>query len=72
MFTASSYYPGRGDNNHSLAALSQNSIFYAPSVDNDGSQTEDDPVDDELPVLDAQKHPNKFSESLAVEVNPRN
>ncbi|KAN0139137.1 hypothetical protein V8E53_003026 [Lactarius tabidus] len=64
----SSYYPGRGDDNHVLARVNQgNSVFYAPEVDDDGCQSEDDPVEDELPAELALKYPNKFSESLGIE-----
>lgn len=68
-FLASSYYPGRGDNSHALASVHQDSIFYAPNVDDDGCLSADDPVEDELPAELAQKHPNKFSESLVIEVS---
>ena len=68
---ASSYYPGRGDNTHALASINDTSIFYTPDVDDDGDQSEEDPFDDELPTDDAQKHLNKFSESLLIEVSLR-
>lgn len=68
-FSALSYYPGRGDNNHPLASIHQESLFYAPEVDDDGPLSEEDPVEDELLAFDTQKHPNKFSESLVIEVS---
>ena len=71
IFQASSYYPGRGDNTHALASINDTSIFYTPEVDDDGDQSEEDPLDDELPTDDAQKHLNKFSESLLIEVSLR-
>lgn len=71
IFQASSYYPGRGDNTHALASINDSSIFYTPDVDDDGDQSEEDPLDDELPTDDAQKHLNKFSESLLIEVSLR-
>ena len=67
-FQASSYYPGRGDNSHALASVNDLSIFYTLDVDDDGDQTEEDPLDDELPIDDAPKHLSKFSESLLVEI----
>ena len=66
-----SYYPGRGDNSHALASVNDSSVFYTPNVDDEGDQTEEDPLDDELPTDDAQKHLNKFSESLLIEVSLR-
>lgn len=70
-FPASSYYPGHGDHNntHVLPSGNQDSIFYTLKVNDEGSQTEEDPAEDELPAEDAQKHPSKFSESLAIEVS---
>ena len=65
-----SYYPGRGDNSHALASVNDLSFFYTPDVDDNGNQTEEDPLDDELPIDDAPKHVSKFSESLLVEVCP--
>ena len=69
----SSYYPGRGDNSHVLASLNQEtSVFYTPKVDNDDSQSNDDPVEDELPAELVLKQPNKsnkFLESLVIEVS---
>ena len=67
---ASSYYPGRGDNSHVLTSLNQEtSVFYTPKVDDDDSQSDDDPVEDELPAELALKQPNKFLESLVIEVS---
>ncbi|KAF8269738.1 hypothetical protein EI94DRAFT_909378 [Lactarius quietus] len=64
----SSFYPGRGDHSHALARLDPAlSTFHTPDVDDDGSLTEDDPVEDDHAVELALKFPNKFSESLAVE-----
>ena len=71
IFQVSSYYPGRGDNSHALASVNDLSFFYTPDVDDDGNQTEEDPLDDELPIDDAPKHVSKFSESLLVEVCPQ-
>ncbi|KAN0131560.1 hypothetical protein V8E53_010668 [Lactarius tabidus] len=64
----SSFYPGRGDNCRELASLAHGSSgFHPPEVDDEGSETEEDPSDDEPPVEVAFKFPNKFSESLVVE-----
>ena len=70
-FSASSFYPGRGDTTHVLARLNQgNSVVYAPDVNDDGSETEDeDPIEDKHAVELALKHPSKFSESLVIEVS---
>lgn len=69
-FSASSFYPGRGDNTHPLAHLDQGkSVFHTPDVDDDDSETEEDPTDDEPAVELSLKHPSKFSESLAIEVS---
>ena len=69
----SSYYPGRGDNSHVLASLNQEtSVFYTPKVDDDDSQSDDDPVEDELLAELVLKQPNKsnkFLESLVIEVS---
>ena len=57
---------------HALASLNQEtSVFYTPKVDDDDSQSDDDPVEDELPAELALKQPNKFSESLVIEVSLR-
>lgn len=70
-FLVSSFYPGRGDNCRELASLAHGSSgFHPPEVDDEGSETEEDPSDDEPPVEVAFKFPNKFSESLVVEVYP--
>ena len=70
-FPVSSFYPGRGDTTHVLAHLNQgNSVAYAPEVDDDGSETEEeDPIEDKRTVELTLRHPNKFSESLVVEVS---
>lgn len=70
-FPALSFYPGRGDTTHALSCLNQGkSTVYAPEVDDDGSETEDDdPIEDEHTVELALRHPNRFSESLVVEVS---
>ena len=67
-FSASSFYPGRGDNTHALAHI-DNAIhpFHAPAVDDDNVNT-DDSVEDEEAVELASSFPNKFSESVAKEV----
>jgi hypothetical protein len=45
--SVSSFYPGRGDNTHPLAHLDHgNYTFHTPEVDNDGSVTDDDSIDD--------------------------
>ncbi|KAN0141464.1 hypothetical protein V8E53_000709 [Lactarius tabidus] len=62
----SSFYPGCGDN-HVLAHLVQeNSAPYTPEVDDDGCQSEDDPVEDELTADLALKYLNKFLETLGI------
>ncbi|KAN0141135.1 hypothetical protein V8E53_000891 [Lactarius tabidus] len=64
----SSFYPGRGDNCCELASLAHGSSgFHPPEVDDEGSETEEDPSDDKPPVEVAFKFLNKFSESLVVE-----
>ncbi|KAF8261448.1 hypothetical protein EI94DRAFT_1705512 [Lactarius quietus] len=45
----------------------RNLSFHTPQVDDEGSVTEEDPMDDEYTVELALKQPNKFSESLAIE-----
>ena len=70
IFQASSYYPGRGDNSHALASVNDLSFFYTPDVDDNGNQTEEDLLDNELPIDDAPKHLSKFLESLLIEVCP--
>jgi len=65
-FSASSFYPGRGDNTHVLDC--QNYTFHTPEVDDDGSETEY-LTEDEHAVELALKHPNKFSESMVIEVS---
>jgi hypothetical protein len=68
-FSASSFYPGRGDNTHNThlpARLDhRNYAFHTPEVDDDGSETEEDPMEDVAVKLP----PNKFSESVAIEVS---
>ncbi len=59
-------YPGRGDNTHVLDC--QNYTFHTPEVDDDGSETEY-LTEDEHAVELALKHPNKFSESMVIEVS---
>jgi hypothetical protein len=69
-FSASSFYPGRGDNTHALARLDHgNYTFHAPTVDDDGAVSDDDSADDNQAVELALKYPNKFSESVAIEVS---
>ncbi|KAN0137996.1 hypothetical protein V8E53_004215 [Lactarius tabidus] len=64
----SSFYPGRGVNSRELSSLNHgNSGFHAPQVNDEGSETEEDPSDEELSLELALKFPNKFSESLGVE-----
>jgi hypothetical protein len=68
--SASSFYPGCGDNTHPLAHLDHgNYTFHAPEVDDDGSVTDDDSIDDGHTAELALRHPNKFSESMAIEVS---
>jgi hypothetical protein len=70
--SASSFYPGRGDNTHPLAHLdhaSGNYTFHTPEVDDDGSETEDDSIDDGHTAELALRHPNKFSEAMVIEVS---
>jgi hypothetical protein len=65
-FSASSFYPGRGDTTHPLASLDpENQDFHNPNVDN-GSETEDD--DEEIVDL-SLKNPARFSEIMATEVS---
>jgi hypothetical protein len=69
-FSASSFYPGYGDNTHVLAHLDHgNYTFHNPEVDDDGAASDDDSVDDTQAVELALKYPNKFSESVAIEVS---
>jgi len=68
--SASSFYPGRGDNTHPLARIDHGNTFHTPQVDDDGSETDDDSIDDGHAAEFAFKqHPNKFSESMAIEVS---
>ena len=68
-FSASSFYPGRGDNTHVLAHVDYAvPPFHGPPVDNDNVQTDESVEDDEAVEL-AHKYPNKFSESMANEVS---
>jgi hypothetical protein len=72
FFPASSFYPGRGDTTHVLAHPSLNQatyVFHTPQVDDDGSETEEDPMDDEPAADLSLKALNKFSESLVIEVS---
>jgi hypothetical protein len=66
--SASSFYPGRGDDSHVLARLDK-ANFHAPPVDDENSETDDDSMEDDNTVEFALKQPNKFSESLAIEVS---
>ncbi|KAN0139146.1 hypothetical protein V8E53_003035 [Lactarius tabidus] len=64
---ASSFYPGRGVNSCKLSSLNhRNSGFHTPQVDDEGSETEEDPSDEEPSLELALKFPNKFSKSLGV------
>ncbi|KAF8264431.1 hypothetical protein EI94DRAFT_1703253 [Lactarius quietus] len=66
-----SFYPGCHDTTHAPSHLDQGNLsFHTPQVDDEGSVTEEDPMDDEYTVELALKQPNKFSESLAIEVHP--
>jgi hypothetical protein len=68
--SALSFYPGCGDNSHELASLTHRSSgFHPPQVDDEGTETEEDPANDKPSLLLALKYPNKFSESLATEVS---
>ena len=72
IFPVSSFYPGRGDTTHVLAHPSLNQasyVFHTPQVDDDGSEIEEDPMDDEPATDLSLKAPNKFSESLVIEVS---
>jgi hypothetical protein len=70
FFPASSFYPGRGVNSCELSSLNHgNSGFHTPQVDDEGSETEEDPSDEEPSLELALKFPNKFSKSLGVEVS---
>ena len=66
--SALSFYPGRGDNSHELASFAhdENTGSYLPEVDDEGTETDEDPADDEQALKLALKFPNKFSESLAM------
>jgi hypothetical protein len=69
-FSASSFYPGRNDNTHVLARLNhENYTSHTPEVDDEGSETEEDLIDDDHTDELSLRHPNKFSESLAIEVS---
>ena len=65
--SASSFYPGRGDDSHLLARL--DNAFHTPEVDDDGFVTDNDSIVDDDAVELALQAPNKFSESLAIEVS---
>ena len=65
--SATSFYPGRGDDNHLLAHL--DNAFHVPEVDDDGFGTDEDLIVDDNTVELALQAPNKFSESLAIEVS---
>ncbi|KAF8270722.1 hypothetical protein EI94DRAFT_1698593 [Lactarius quietus] len=66
----SSFYLGRGNHSHPLTRLDpSHSTFHIPNVDDDGSLTEDDPIDDDHTVKLTLKFPNKFSKSLAIEAS---
>ena len=68
-FSASSFYPGHGDNTHVLAHVDYAvPPFHGPPVDDDDVQTDESVEDDEAVEL-ARKYPNKFSESVANEVS---
>jgi hypothetical protein len=55
---------------HLLARLNhENYTSHTPEVDDEGSATEEDSIDDNHTVELSLRHPNKFSESLAIEVS---
>ncbi|KAF8259409.1 hypothetical protein EI94DRAFT_1707126 [Lactarius quietus] len=63
-----SFYPGHHDTTHVPSHLNQGNLsFHTPQVDDEGSVTEEDPMDDKYTVKLALKQPNKCSESLAIE-----
>jgi hypothetical protein len=66
--SVSSFYPGCGDDSHILARLDK-ANFHAPPVDDENSETDDNSMEDDNTVEFALKQPNKFSESLAIEVS---
>ncbi|KAF8257516.1 hypothetical protein EI94DRAFT_1757861 [Lactarius quietus] len=64
-----SFYPGHGDNAHTLARIDHGNLdFHTPEVDDDRFLTDDDSADDEQMVQLALKHPSKFSESVTIEI----
>ena len=68
-FSASSFYPGRGDSTHALAHIDYAiPPFNAPAVDDDNVDTDDEAEDNEAVEL-ASKYPNKFSKNVAKEVS---
>ena len=68
-----SFYPGRGDNSHELASLAhdENTGSHLPEVDDEGAETDEDPADEEQTLELALRFPDKFSESLAIEVKKK-
>ena len=69
-FSASSYYPGRGDHNHDLARLDpENDGFHQLRVDDHNSDSDGDWNDDEQELLLATKNPSRFAEVMANEVS---
>ena len=70
--SASFFYPGSGDNSHELASFAhnENTGSYLPEVDDEGTETDEDPANDKQALELTLKFPNKFSESLAIEVSP--
>ena len=69
-FSASSFYPGHGDNTHVSTRLDRpNYTFLTPKVDDDGSETEECLTEEEHAVELALRHPSKFSESMAIKVS---
>lgn len=65
--TASSYYPGRGDDNHVLARLDAqlDPDLHDTDADDYAFETEEDWMGDDLITKGL---PSKFSESVAAEV----
>lgn len=69
--TASSYYPGRGDDTHVLSYIKAvNDHFPDPDVD-DCAESEEDSDDDQQIVELALQNSSVFSEAVATEVSLR-
>ena len=75
FFSATSFYPGRGDTTttHPLASIANfntdDQVFYNPNMDDHDIETEEDDDDDDEIVELALKNPAKFAQVMATEVS---